>query len=181
MRWFFIILLSVCTNSFSEPLQYPVTKNSIGPHLEFRVNGITDFKIPIEVMVGSKVIVLDGLILSIKDKGDISFETITSASIGFPKTDMRLWPSYVMGYQKMENDSDYSKEMNNASKVFESSYKPYKSGVFITATGKGFVALGKESSVIYLIGDDTREFITSINIKNMAEDDINNLIIQGLL
>jgi len=168
-------------NTFSEPLTYPITKNSIGPHVEFRVNGITDLKIPVDVMAGSKLITLDGLILSIKDKGDISIETITSASIGYPNTDMRLWPLYVMGYQKVLEDNDFSKEMKIASKVFTSNYSPYKSGVFITSTGKGFVALGKESSVIYLIGDDISEFATSINIKNMAENDINNLIIQGLL
>ncbi len=181
MRWFLFIVFPVCINAFSEPLEYPISKHEIGPHVELRVNGITDLKLPVEILSDSKLIILDGLIIQIKDRGDVTIETITAEKIGYPNTDMRLWPSYVMGYQKVVGNSEYSKELNAAMKVFKLNYKPYRTGVFKTENGKGFVAMGKENSVIYLVGNDVSQFITSINIKHMTEDDINNLIIQGLL
>lgn len=181
MRWFFAFLFFVSVNTFSALLEYPVKKHDIGPHTEFRVNGITDFKLPVDILPDSKIVLADGLVMIIKGVGEISIETITSTSIGYKNTDMRLWPLYIMGYQKVIDDSSFSLEMKKANNIFKSSYQPYKQGVFTTKTGKGFIALGREGSVIYLIDNDVSEFITSINIRNMTEEDINNLIIQGLI
>ncbi len=180
MRFVIVFLLLVSANCFSDSQKYQFTRSALGPHIDFRVNSISDISIPLSILDGAKVAGIDGLVVILKNKSGFSVDTLTAKSIGYPDADMRLWPLYMLG---QEPDSllpvSYIDDVKKARAILRSN-DPYKSGSFKTRNGRCFVLVGNNKSTIYITDDSNREFITTISATGMSEHDIQQYLLQGV-
>ena len=154
--------------------------NYLGANIDFQPNAITNLKLPINALKGSQVSSSDSLQINFKDKGTITIHTVTKESIGF-SVDMRNYPSHIMGLKKTNEGNDYALLVDTAIKNASIKYQPLKTATFKTHNGNGYLVIGLKGSVIYLTDNLADNLITKIHIEDMSEQDINTLIIRGLL
>jgi hypothetical protein len=149
-------------------------------HINIRVNGITDLKIPLSILPDSEFAPIDGLFVNLKNHGVFSASTLTSNQIGL-NIDMRLWPIYILGEEPKGLDQKSIDEIKKTVQVLDKDNQHSKKGQFDTKNGIGYISIGKDKSIIYLTSHKEDSFITQIHTKGMSEEDIKAILLQGTI
>lgn len=182
MRWIALVLAVISASCFAGIPDYKFDKKEIGSHINLSANSVAKLSIPLSILESANIVGVDGLVVVFKDRSAFSIDTLSSKDIGYPESDMRLWPKFMLGEEPVgDYPPNYVEDVKKSRQVLVESNKPYKTGQFKTENGKCFLLMGKEKTSIYITDNSNKEIITLITTTGMTEEKIQEYILQGVL
>lgn len=181
----FLFLCLIAFNSVSaaslENSHY--SRVDYGEVLSF-VSGInSQIQIPLSELEGARIMPGLGLLVAFEDRSYFSFDVVTSDDMDYRGLDIRGWPLYLFGLKdKGDEPAGYIQELLlTKEEIIDTEISPFAIRVFDTSSGKGYWAVGNESSFLVLVYNEQPEQISVIKTEGISEERIEKLIINGVL
>ncbi|OUR92128.1 hypothetical protein A9Q81_16880 [Gammaproteobacteria bacterium 42_54_T18] len=179
-----ITCFTIVQVSVANPIaDYNFTKIEVDESVEIRAGSVGAIKIPVIALAKAKIASVDGVVVSFENGSHFSLSTIRDDQVGFKGVDMRNWPQYILGVKsKGSEPASFIEQAIKAGEVtIQNQIDPKIISKFETEKGIGYIAIGEQQAVIFIVDNDQPNIIAQITTTKMSEKDIQTIIINGVI